>query len=44
MSYSLGIDIGISSVGWCVVDLDRNKIAGLGVRTFPVAENPKDGS
>ena len=44
MRYSLGLDIGIASVGWCVVDLDREKIAGLGVRTFPEAENPKDGS
>lgn len=44
MNYSLGLDIGITSVGWCVLDWDEGKIAGLGVRLFTIAENPKDGS
>lgn len=43
-NYSIGLDIGITSVGWAVLDWDRNKITDLGVRLFPVAENPKDGS
>ncbi len=43
-NYSIGLDIGIASVGWAVLDWDRNKIADLGVRLFPCAENPKDGS
>ncbi len=44
MNYSLGLDIGITSVGWCVLDFDRQKIADLGVRIFTGAENPKDGA
>ena len=42
--YSLGLDIGIASIGWAVLDLEREKIADLGVRLFERAENPKDGS
>ena len=44
MALILGLDIGIASVGWCVLDDEKKKIAGLGVRVFPVAENPKDGA
>ncbi|MCL2103392.1 MAG: hypothetical protein FWH25_05080, partial [Syntrophorhabdaceae bacterium] len=45
MRYTLGLDIGITSVGWCVVDeREKRRIVDLGTRTFPVAENPKDGS
>jgi len=44
MLYSLGLDIGITSVGWSVLDLDNKRIEALGVRLFPGAENPKDGS
>lgn len=44
MKYSLGLDLGITSVGWAVIDLDRQKIERLGVRIFEGAENPKDGS
>lgn len=45
MRYTLGLDIGITSVGWCVVDeREKTRIVDLGVRTFPVAEHPKDGS
>ncbi len=51
-----GFDLGIASIGWAVVDFDDEKfdpetgevtegeIKGCGVRCFPVAENPKDGS
>lgn len=50
-----GFDVGISSLGWAVIDMDDDKdpekqeevcgeIISAGVRTFPVAENPKDGS
>lgn len=50
-----GFDIGIASLGWAVVDFDdaadpenniypTGKIVKSGVRCFPVAENPKDGS
>ncbi len=50
-----GFDVGIASLGWAVIDMDDDKdpekqeeitgeIAGAGVRIFPPAENPKDGS
>lgn len=44
MGTRIGLDIGIASVGWCVVDEHEHRILGLGVRTFPKAENPKDGA
>lgn len=45
----LGLDIGIASVGWAVVnyskvDNTQNRIIKSGVRIFTQAENPKDGS
>lgn len=51
-----GFDLGIASIGWSAVEFDNEyfnidtgevvegRILGTGVRTFPVAENPKDGS
>ena len=44
----LGLDIGISSIGWAVVDYDKNclennQIIKSGVRIFTIAENPKTG-
>lgn len=44
MAQILGLDIGITSVGWCVLDNEKHKITGLGVRIFTKAENPKDGA
>ncbi len=48
MRYSIGLDIGITSVGFAVVMLDDNdmpcKILNMGSRIFDAAENPKDGS
>lgn len=44
MRYSIGLDIGISSVGWTVINLDKNRIEDLNSRMFDVAENPKNGS
>lgn len=44
INYALGLDIGITSVGWSVINLDINRIEDLGVRIFNLAENPKDGS
>jgi CRISPR/Cas system Type II protein with McrA/HNH and RuvC-like nuclease domain len=37
--YSLGLDIGIASVGWCV--LGENHLIDLGVRAFDKAETAK---
>ena len=39
--YTLGLDLGIASVGWCV--LGKNRIIDLGVRCFEKAEVPKTG-
>ncbi|RYA24295.1 type II CRISPR RNA-guided endonuclease Cas9 [Malaciobacter halophilus] len=44
----LGLDIGISSLGWAIIDYDKNnslnnKIIKSGVRIFTIAENPKTG-
>ena len=44
MRYSIGLDIGITSVGWAVINEDKNRIEALNVRMFDAAENPKDGS
>lgn len=39
--YTLGLDIGIASVGWCLVG--ENRIVDLGVRAFDKAETAKEG-
>ena len=39
--YTLGLDIGIASVGWCLLGEDR--IVDLGVRAFDKAETAKEG-
>ncbi|MFQ3549153.1 MAG: type II CRISPR RNA-guided endonuclease Cas9 [Armatimonadota bacterium] len=44
MKYVLGLDIGINSVGWGVLNLDKNRIEDLGVRAFNPAEEPKTKS
>lgn len=43
LNYRLGLDIGITSVGWSVINLDKNRIEDLGVRIFNAAEHPKTG-
>ena len=43
MKYSLGLDIGTTSCGWSVINLDKKRIEDLGVRIFDGAENPKNG-
>lgn len=44
--YYLGLDLGISSVGWAVMakENDEYYIDDFGVRLFECAENPKDGT
>lgn len=44
INYRLGLDIGIASVGWAVINLDKKRIEDLGVRIFQAAEHPKDGA
>lgn len=47
LPYAIGLDIGISSVGWATVALDENDrpwgIIGMGSRIFDAAEQPKTG-
>ena len=40
-SLTIGLDIGIASVGWAVLATDR--IVALGVRAFDKAETAKEG-
>jgi CRISPR-associated endonuclease Csn1 len=49
MSVILGVDIGITSLGWALVEYDelngeRNRIIDAGIRIFTEAEHPKDQS
>lgn len=48
MKYAIGLDCGISSVGYSVTELDCHdepcRIIKLSSRIFNAAENPKDGS
>jgi CRISPR-associated endonuclease Csn1 len=39
--YTIGLDIGIASVGWCA--LGESRIIDLGVRAFDKAETAKEG-
>ncbi len=47
LPYAIGLDIGISSVGWATVALDEEDrpcgIIGMGSRIFDAAEQPKTG-
>ena len=43
MKYVMGLDLGISSIGWAVINKDKNRIEDLGVRLFSAGERPKDG-
>jgi CRISPR-associated endonuclease Csn1 len=44
MNFVLGLDLGITSVGWAVLNMTDSRIERMGVRTFDAGENPKDGS
>ena len=48
MKYRLALDIGTSSIGWCLLRLNAGSepvaIIRMGVRIFPDGRNPKDGS
>jgi len=43
MKYTIGLDLGTTSIGWSVINNDSNRIEDLGVRLFESAENPKNG-
>ena len=38
MRYTIGLDIGIASVGWAIINNDQSRIEDLGVRIFKKAE------
>ena len=48
MRYSIGLDIGIASIGFAVMELGEDdrpiKIVRIGSRVFDKPENPKDGA
>lgn len=48
VTYRLGIDIGTNSLGWCVLDLDREgqpcAIRRMGVRIFSDGRDPQKGT
>ncbi|WP_429945948.1 type II CRISPR RNA-guided endonuclease Cas9 [Bibersteinia trehalosi] len=48
LNYILGLDLGIASVGWAVVEIDENeypiRLIDVGVRTFDKAETSKGES
>lgn len=48
MGYRIGLDIGITSIGYSILKTDNEgnpiKIKELNSVIFPIAENPKDGS
>ena len=43
MKYSLGLDIGTTSIGWAVIDLENERIHDVGVRIFEKPEDPQSG-
>ena len=47
MNYRIGLSLDISSVGWAVIELNKEnnpiKIVDFGVRLFDTSENAKDG-
>jgi CRISPR-associated endonuclease Csn1 len=48
MRYRLGLDLGTTSIGWCMTRLDTGgqpyAVIRMGARIFPDGRNPKDGS
>ncbi len=42
MKKILGLDLGVSSIGWAIVDEEENKILGMGSRIIPLTTDDKD--
>jgi CRISPR-associated endonuclease Csn1 len=42
MKNVLGLDLGVSSIGWALIDEDDKKIIGLGSRIIPLTTDDKD--
>ena len=41
MNYYLGLDIGIGSIGWAILNLDKIRIEDFGVRLFDTGEDQR---
>lgn len=41
MAQILGLDLGTNSVGWVIIDDEKNKILSIGSRIFPEGGNAK---
>lgn len=44
MGTRLGVDVGTSSIGWCLVDVETGRIIDLGSRIFSDGRDPKSGA
>lgn len=42
MKKILGLDLGVTSIGWAIVDEEENKILGMGSRIIPLTTDDKD--
>ncbi len=42
MKKILGLDLGTNSIGWALVDLENNKIEGIGSRIIPMGTDKQD--
>ncbi len=46
MKKILGLDLGVSSIGWAIIEIDgdnnQNKILGIGTRVIPLLPDEKD--
>lgn len=38
----LGLDVGIASCGWCLIDTATHDVIDMGTRLFPAPQTPKD--
>ena len=41
-NFILGLDVGVGSVGWAVINLDKLRIENCGVRIFESGEVPNE--
>lgn len=39
MNHIIGLDIGIGSIGWSVINIDKRRIEDCGVRIFETGED-----
>lgn len=42
MKYTIGIDLGVSSVGWSIIDNEKGKLEKCGVRSFSQSNSAAD--